>query len=285
MLLGGLWHGASWTFIVWGGLHGFGLAITRFFQRAKHQARLAAITATVAFTGLSVHWLALTDAGAWTQIMVAGLYLTPLWAVLTAWLGGDVPARAPTPVPTFFEAMRGSADVEIVRVAMVASGLAFFIALGWCESWVWIPLAVWTWLFGVTADLLERRMFSWRAIAMFLRRAVGVVLTFHYVCFAWIFFRAAADPDRDLTSFDNALAILRRFASLETDHPNVGPIVKTALAVGLLCHFFADGSYRWLRDRFVALPAWAQGCLLGALCLVLRALAPTGIVPFIYFQF
>ncbi len=34
MLLGGLWHGASWAFIVWGGLHGFGLAITRYFQRA-----------------------------------------------------------------------------------------------------------------------------------------------------------------------------------------------------------------------------------------------------------
>ena len=24
MLLGGLWHGASWTFVVWGGLHGTG---------------------------------------------------------------------------------------------------------------------------------------------------------------------------------------------------------------------------------------------------------------------
>lgn len=27
MLLGGLWHGASWLFIIWGALHGFGLAI------------------------------------------------------------------------------------------------------------------------------------------------------------------------------------------------------------------------------------------------------------------
>ena len=34
MVLGGLWHGASWTFVVWGALHGLGLAITRFFQRA-----------------------------------------------------------------------------------------------------------------------------------------------------------------------------------------------------------------------------------------------------------
>ena len=31
MLLGGLWHGANWTFVVWGGIHGAGLAIERFF--------------------------------------------------------------------------------------------------------------------------------------------------------------------------------------------------------------------------------------------------------------
>ena len=30
MLLGGLWHGASWTFVVWGGLHGGALAINRY---------------------------------------------------------------------------------------------------------------------------------------------------------------------------------------------------------------------------------------------------------------
>ncbi len=32
MLLGGLWHGANWTFVVWGGIHGVGLAIERFFS-------------------------------------------------------------------------------------------------------------------------------------------------------------------------------------------------------------------------------------------------------------
>ncbi|HUR37613.1 MAG TPA: MBOAT family O-acyltransferase [Terriglobales bacterium] len=33
MLLGGLWHGASWTFVVWGGLHGLYLTVERFLQR------------------------------------------------------------------------------------------------------------------------------------------------------------------------------------------------------------------------------------------------------------
>lgn len=33
MLIGGLWHGASWKFVVWGGLHGGMLAIERFFKQ------------------------------------------------------------------------------------------------------------------------------------------------------------------------------------------------------------------------------------------------------------
>ncbi|MDX4057178.1 MBOAT family protein [Aliarcobacter skirrowii] len=31
-LIGGLWHGAGWTFIIWGALHGVALAIHRFWQ-------------------------------------------------------------------------------------------------------------------------------------------------------------------------------------------------------------------------------------------------------------
>ena len=34
MVLGGLWHGANWTFVVWGTLHGGALAITRMVQRS-----------------------------------------------------------------------------------------------------------------------------------------------------------------------------------------------------------------------------------------------------------
>lgn len=32
MLLGGLWHGASWTFVVWGGLHGLYLSVERMLR-------------------------------------------------------------------------------------------------------------------------------------------------------------------------------------------------------------------------------------------------------------
>jgi D-alanyl-lipoteichoic acid acyltransferase DltB (MBOAT superfamily) len=32
MLLGGLWHGASWRFVFWGAIHGIALAVERFFK-------------------------------------------------------------------------------------------------------------------------------------------------------------------------------------------------------------------------------------------------------------
>jgi alginate O-acetyltransferase complex protein AlgI len=35
MLLGGLWHGANWTFVIWGGLHGIYLCVEKFFMDRK----------------------------------------------------------------------------------------------------------------------------------------------------------------------------------------------------------------------------------------------------------
>jgi D-alanyl-lipoteichoic acid acyltransferase DltB (MBOAT superfamily) len=43
MLLGGLWHGASWTFVAWGGLHGAALAVNHVWQ--KRGLRLPSIVA------------------------------------------------------------------------------------------------------------------------------------------------------------------------------------------------------------------------------------------------
>lgn len=39
MLLGGLWHGASWNFIVWGGLHGVALAVHKYVRSLLERAK------------------------------------------------------------------------------------------------------------------------------------------------------------------------------------------------------------------------------------------------------
>lgn len=37
MLLGGLWHGAAWTFVIWGGLHGLYLMVNHAWQAARQR--------------------------------------------------------------------------------------------------------------------------------------------------------------------------------------------------------------------------------------------------------
>jgi D-alanyl-lipoteichoic acid acyltransferase DltB (MBOAT superfamily) len=39
MLLGGLWHGAGWTFVAWGGLHGLYLAVNHAWHRVSRKNR------------------------------------------------------------------------------------------------------------------------------------------------------------------------------------------------------------------------------------------------------
>jgi alginate O-acetyltransferase complex protein AlgI len=47
MLLGGLWHGAAWTFVVWGGIHGAGLAVERFVRDRRGERAPSAVRAWI----------------------------------------------------------------------------------------------------------------------------------------------------------------------------------------------------------------------------------------------
>jgi D-alanyl-lipoteichoic acid acyltransferase DltB (MBOAT superfamily) len=48
MLLGGLWHGAAWTFVAWGAIHGAGLAVERLLAARRHARGVAPPRDTVA---------------------------------------------------------------------------------------------------------------------------------------------------------------------------------------------------------------------------------------------
>lgn len=77
MLLGGLWHGANWTFVLWGGLHGLYLILNHAFRAWCGEARLARLAASRTFSvfawaltmlSVIVAWVffrAETFAGAW----------------------------------------------------------------------------------------------------------------------------------------------------------------------------------------------------------------------------
>lgn len=43
MLLGGLWHGASWNFVIWGGLNGVGLLLYKWWKKVKKMPRVVTL--------------------------------------------------------------------------------------------------------------------------------------------------------------------------------------------------------------------------------------------------
>ena len=44
MLLGGLWHGAGWTFVLWGGLHGIYLVVNHYWRHLMDTLNLTRVT-------------------------------------------------------------------------------------------------------------------------------------------------------------------------------------------------------------------------------------------------
>jgi alginate O-acetyltransferase complex protein AlgI len=159
MVLGGLWHGASWTFVVWGALHGAALAVTRMVQRAQ-KAR--------------------DDAGR----------------------GGRV------------------------------------------------------------------------------GRIVATIATFHFVCFAWIFFRAPTLAHATL-----ALSQIARIATARFALEHVTPRVLVVLGVAAALHLAPRAWELRARELFVRTPALVQGVVLAALALGLHAAAGAKAEPFVYGQF
>jgi D-alanyl-lipoteichoic acid acyltransferase DltB (MBOAT superfamily) len=108
-------------------------------------------------------------------------------------------------------------------------------------------------------------------------RAVAVLVTFHFVTFAWIFFRAA--------NLENSLAILSQIASLHFAFDNVTRPFWLVLAIAAVVHFTPKARFDWLRLRFVESPALVQAALTAALILAIQYTGSAKVAPFIYTKF
>jgi alginate O-acetyltransferase complex protein AlgI len=60
MLLGGLWHGASWNFVIWGGLNGLALLLYRYWRRISPIKDNHALWATLLSVFLTFSFISFT---------------------------------------------------------------------------------------------------------------------------------------------------------------------------------------------------------------------------------
>lgn len=89
MLLGGLWHGASWTFVVWGAVHAIGLALchtVNSVRGAKADAGSHSIIGNaLTFTFVAAAWILFRSPNFATAMAVFGRFAVPTLPTLMAW--------------------------------------------------------------------------------------------------------------------------------------------------------------------------------------------------------
>ena len=86
MLLGGLWHGASWNFMIWGGLNGIGMVIYKIWTKRTMGVKLLIITLVTALCGtlsFTLHYPVWNMFFVWTLIILAGTMVKAVYAAVT----------------------------------------------------------------------------------------------------------------------------------------------------------------------------------------------------------
>ncbi|MDD9909896.1 MAG: MBOAT family protein [Ahrensia sp.] len=113
MLLGGLWHGAGWNFVIWGGLHGSYLVINHFWRDLKGRYQLLAIVPT--------------------PIAMIGSWFLTMLAVVIAWVffRAETFGGAVAMLHAMFVPSQSPLVVESVVLFSDAAFAVFAIAIMW----------------------------------------------------------------------------------------------------------------------------------------------------------
>jgi len=112
---------------------------------------------------------------------------------------------------------------------------------------------------------------------------LSVLLTFHFVAFCWIFFRAK--------DFSIALDLINNIGNVTFDPAQWEIIIMgyknvfLLMLVGYIWHFLPDGITVAMKKAFDRSPLVVKGILLGLVYWLVYAAASAGPQPFIYFQF
>jgi alginate O-acetyltransferase complex protein AlgI len=108
-------------------------------------------------------------------------------------------------------------------------------------------------------------------------KTLGGLLTFHFVCLSWIFFRAESVPQ--------AMDVLRQISTHTISAENLPAKVLMVLGAAAILHCLPYSLFERSEKVSTKLPFWVQGGALAALILIIQNLAGKGSAPFVYGKF
>ena len=146
MLIGGLWHGAQWTFVVWGAIHGGMLMLERLMGKESFYGRLpGALRMAITFVIILITWVFFRA----ENFEVAASYLAAMFG-----LGGDTPAAGILtgtllrPMNFFFLGLAIIVTWVIPRTA------------NWLEQLTPVKVALGLMLFGISLAMMFTQGFN-----------------------------------------------------------------------------------------------------------------------------
>jgi alginate O-acetyltransferase complex protein AlgI len=135
---------------------------------------------------------------------------------------------------------------------------------------------------GLVADRIFSRIFCRSGNPGWILKTAGIIFTFHFVNFCWIFFRAE--------SMDNAATMIKQMTgsfspgswlSLLPAYSSVFLIIIT----GYIIHFLPEKIKESYRGFFIRVPVPVQLAFIFMAGLLLFQMRTTEVMPFIYFRF
>lgn len=135
---------------------------------------------------------------------------------------------------------------------------------------------------GLVFNRIWNSIFGDRLTRTLIGRAVAVFITFQFVSFCWIFFRA---PDMDSAG----IMIKQIFENFPPgSYMTVLPAYSSVfllMFLGYVIHFLPESIKEAYRGLFIRIPLFAQLVIIMMIAIVLYQMRTTEVMPFIYFRF